>query len=446
MTTRVTRFLVCALCAFALLGAVSAMGNGVERLIKPAGNGKYLVPESPSNKIANVTYACLPVRASEFHNGKDMWLVGFRDMSDAEYAHHYNAFTLPADAPGLAPGGSFENIEHLQMIDDCVFIGGGSNQFVSGQPGNIDLDLLSDVDGDKSTKNGYSYGIPIGAQRDAEWIIIQAHIHNFEGRDDLEISLKYKMRVTEDAPDKELGIMFTGVIPPTPVFGGINFMDIPENEDGLHTITSYVYPAAADCSTDDSLVPCQSCCPSGNGPVSFSSPDEGALLAQNQPSVELVTSFLHAHGTLMRLEAWKLAFDGTETLIDECIGCGAGSGKNAFRILDSPIPFHAGEGVKVKCTYNRSYDGGHAHEDGDMDESTNIVGGYRSDEEMCQAYFHYAYDRPMPNPGSFILKSDYCNYVQNEGYPNENNPLGPAKPFFCPEKCVRDPACPPDAQ
>jgi hypothetical protein len=169
------------------------------------------------------------------------------------------------------------------------------------------------------------------------------------------------------------------------------------------------------------------------------------MIAQNQTKVKLITAFTHGHRLLKHMDSYKIGFDGTETAITSCNYCGAGHSDhgdmhmggmggmpmpmsdNAFKILPTPIELNAGEGLKLKCKYECE----HGHTD-------NIVCGFRADEEMCLVFYYYAYANNMPNPEAFLLYTDMCGYVQNEGYPNENNPLGFYSNYLCKPTCYVD--------
>jgi hypothetical protein len=183
------------------------------------------------------------------------------------------------------------------------------------------------------------------------------------------------------------------VLTPNPSLPKKFFINIPINSDSEYTITTTSLPAIADCSAESEAILCKSCCPSG-GKVFVSSPGEGEMIAQNQTKVKLITAFTHGHRLLKHMDSYKIGFDGTETPISSCHNCGAGHGDhgdmpvsdNAFKILPTPIELNAGEGLKLKCKYEREH--GHIE---------NIVGGFRADKEMCLVFYYYAYVNDMPS-------------------------------------------------
>jgi hypothetical protein len=163
--------------------------------------------------------------------------------------------------------------------------------------------------------------------------------------------------------------------------------------------------------------------------VTYTNFGYGEMVDQGLSEIKLITSFLHAHSLLKRMETSKIQFDETVVPINDCMNCGAGhhgmhdghsmtmkrSGDihdgmmmdPAFKILDEPVTLKAGEGFKTTCVYQRPSAMGSDHSMG----TANVVGGFKSDEEMCLSFFYYACSQPIPNPGSFLLYSDICGYV-----------------------------------
>jgi hypothetical protein len=453
--------IVLALCLFHLSMASAPTGAGPairkHRFRPNTPGGLWTLPAEPTNKWANQTYPALMIHIpTHFHKFGAEWMIKFKDLSDKDRIHHYNLVLLPPYAPGLHPNGTFVNAQDLTMLDDALVIGGDSSIAGAGQHGIDTLDFISNYeDIDQSPANGFNYGFPIGAQTNFEWLAIQAHAHN-DGDEAVDIRIEYEMTTTTRPPKNELGVLMTGVLPPQPNFPPYDrFMNLQKNADDEYSITARTYPAVADCSAQPEAVPCESCCPSGVDPAVFpTNSGEGEMLAEGLTSVKLISAFLHTHHKQKRAEYFKIDFDGNEVPLANCTECGGGQPNvnAAFQYFEEPVDFKLGEGLGARCVYEMKdggHHGGHHKRSGDGG-SESIVGGYGKDEEMCLMFSYFAtpilndegeIERTMENPGAYFLYSDICNYVENEGYPNEENSLGHLEPFVCHGACPRDPAC-----
>lgn len=428
--------------ALALLLLLAGAVRGVTRVenVRPSGNGKYTIPQYPANTRYGVTYNCLIADANRFPGRQ--WMVGLRDHNDGQWVHHMVLYTIPVGSPLLMPGGAFHGVQDGDVIDDCQGINSAPSHppyiLYADQAGNDDLALLSGLGEDGSSANGYPFGVPIGTEQiGAAFLAFQMHIDNPDFEEGVETQILFQVRTTTDAPDLEGGMIFAGVSPPIPTFPDDAFMHIGVNADGEHTISATTQPAALACATTPAAVPCVSCCPIVPPVRLDNAPYEGRMERFGLDNVLIMTGFLHAHHLQKELRAWTVGFDGATQLVDECVGCGHHAGVNAFHILPQPVVFNAGEGFRVKCVYhNAAAHNGHTH----------VIGGYRSDQEMCLFFGYYA--APVGaslRPGGTLTYGGQCDNVQNEGYPNQNRALA-LYPFLdallCRGNCPFDPLCP----
>lgn len=429
-------------CLLLLAGCTNAI-VAVEN-VRPSGNGQFEVPQYPTNLRYGVTYACLIVSANRWPGTQ--WMVGLSDQNNDTIVHHMVIYTVPEGSTLLQSGGFLHGVQDGDVLPDCTGINGDPTHPTSilyaDQPGNDNLNTLSGFDENAASANGYSFGVPFGkAQTNNAFYAFQFHVHNDDMVEGITTPLRWQVKTTTDIPDSEGGMIFAGVAPPVPGLPDDLFMNIPVNSDGEYTIKSTTQPAALSCDATPEAVPCTSCCPN-NPPVRFDNAAyEGRMRRTGLSNVSILTSFLHSHARQLRLRAYKVGFDQNETMIDECIGCGHSTGVGAFHILNEPVQLQAGEGFSVECDYGPPM---HHH---DMNEigSSNVIGGYSSQQEMCLFFGYYA--APVGQslvPGRTLTYLGQCDNVQNKGYPNESRALARypwLDAYFCRGNCPFDPTC-----
>lgn len=385
-------------------------------------------------------YSCVLFQSSAiFGTRGDEWVIGFNTSETNEnLRHHLLGFELAFTSSLFKEGGLLENVQNGDVIYDCSGIIASTNPspktIFAEQAGNDALDLLSMFGDDGSTANGYPYGIPVGARTGSSWWCFEMHVHAdmFNAFD--KVPIIFQVTGTTDAPKNELvGMAVFGTITPNPFLHPLALMNIPINSDGQYTITSEGLPAARSC--DPSIFPdatkCESCCPS-SPQVYYDNPLELAMDFSGYDEVYITTALHHYHHLGVKAESWITHLDGTETPIGTQIGHG-----NALHALNTPLRFTPTDGLKVKCTYER-HDG----------NTANIVGGYKTSEEMCLVFsYFYAKNPSYIKPSPSILIGSWCNTIQNEGYPNWNNPIefydsiGVPSSLFCGGPCAADPGC-----
>jgi len=430
------------ICLIVLLVLSSAVAFVQNENVRPNGNGKYHVPQFPTNTRYGVTYPCVLADGNRWPGTQ--WMTGLRDENDPDIIHHMVLYTIPEGSPLLQAGGAFFGAKDGDVIDDCTSINSApshpTNTMYADQPGNDNLALVSGLDENAATANGYTFGVPFGkAQTKVAFYAFQFHVHNDDMLDNITVPISWKVKTTTDVPNFEGGMIFAGVSTPVPGFPDDAFMNIPVNADGEYTMQAITQPAALSCETSPEAVSCESCCPIVPPVRLDNAAYEGRMQRIGLQNVSIFTSFIHSHGRQLRLNASKIAFDGTRTFIDECIGCGHHTGVNAFHILPEPVVLKAGEGFEVNGVWGQSHD---PHHHG---HNMNVIGGYRSDQEML-LFFGY-YGAPVGQslaPARTLTYGGQCDNVQNKGYPNESRALARypwLDAYFCRGNCPFDPTC-----
>lgn len=413
-------------------------------------NEYHDVPVAYTDAPRRVTYIGIYVDMDEFiRPSADSWLQSFEDQSDPNVVHHKVVYGVPRDSGVVQPGGFLHGLRTGDFIPNAIEPTDGihrTNSLFSNQvpQGGIDLPML--FDGESATANEWTYGIPLGRQSTYKAVIVTSHIHLDHHEmamkrmmnETVRIKFKYLFTTTTNPPKYNLGTMLVGVPAQanTMPYTVMNITYEPQI-DG-YSITGRNLPNAANCAVPGAT-PCDTCCP--YAPYTKVDLLDGLfaqrLESQGLSSVKLVRTFIHAHRQQRTLELKKIALDGTMTPISSCVGCGPGTwNPGATEVLNPPVPFFAGEGFELTCTYNA------------LPGNANLIGGLRSDEEMCIASILYAYPvtENIPNPGHLMLFPTICDAIVNIDTPSQG-PLVPALDGVCKlPTCLGDPICYPPVQ
>lgn len=431
------RLLAALACAFALLGVAAAnAGVGIEvvNLFPNSVDRKIPVPAESTNPYFDVSYGGVVFTMDRFRN-RDRWLVSVEVVTDEHYAHHSVGYVTDFGSYTNGPNGIFGNVKDGDFVADTL--GASAFSGIWGTQGGFNGVNFLEADVDNSTANGHLYGIPFGAQTNAELLVVQVHLHNPESIPDLRVPFKVIIKTSTIPPRYDIGLIFNGAI-------GVQSV-LPINEDGTAIFEGRTDPAYFSCMTPGAQ-PCDNCCPYGSHVVSKEDqPFQGLMQFLDIPEAQIIGGFVHAHGTQQLVEFGIVPFEGgADEMIYECEGCGhnhmTGEQKSAWQWFDQPIPVRAGDGFIARCTYKRH-----------MGSTEPIVFGFKTEQEMCNGFFYIAHERTARKKPAFIPDLGRCASLINPGKTVGNStwisdPVDREK-YNCDQPtCVLDPICNPMEQ
>jgi hypothetical protein len=374
------------------------------RQFKVRPRGQYHVPEE-DNKEEGATYSCLVYDLKKLRKQGDSWIIRVDPQLDAKVTHHAVAYTIPFGSTMNNPGEYLHGKRTGDVIENCFApldrqVPDFPGQLHSPSPGvpyawphgNPSLDLLDLFDSDMSTANGYSYGIPIGAQTNMEWLIIQAHFHNPEQLADLFVRPTFVFQTASERPTQNAGAMVGGVFPhaliqiqPTGPTGQFALQGMMQGTVGTGLgETTPEYQPCFDVPAGHFLADKRS--------GLFEQIKYVANSQTGGNDIKILVSGLHAHNAQTKLTSWKVDASGVSTMIDECIGCGAHHVDN-FHVMDPPVSITGSDSFLVECKYTNP-------------GTTPIVGGFATSDEMCRSWNLVA---PVPDSGLTMSFVDPCN-------------------------------------
>lgn len=412
-----------------LLAVASASRIEVFNLRPNSQDGKIPVPANSTNSFFDVSYGGVIFHMDRFRS-RDRWLVSVDVETDEQYAHHSVGYVTDYGSATNAPGGLFYDVEDGGFVVDTLGASGFSG--IWGTQGGFTGINFLEADVDNSTANGYRYGIPFGAQTNAELLVVQVHLHNPDGISDLRVPFKLKIKTSTQAPLYDVGLVFNGAIGQRTV--------LPPNEDGTIIFEGRSEPAYFSCFTEDAQ-PCVNCCPYGSPVVpQTDQPFQGLMQFLNVPEAEIIGGFMHAHGLQKKVEFGVAPFEGgADDMIYTCDGCGhnhmTGEQKNAWQWFDTPVPIRAGDGFVARCTYERHHG-----------STEPIQFGFKTEEEMCNGFFYIAHERGSLKKPAFVPDVGLCASLINPGKSQGSsywisNPYVRAALGCDLPKCSDDPTC-----
>lgn len=359
-----------------VLFASLAYGENVPFIIEPA--NQYVVPAIP-NTVEGATYSCIVYDLKDIRNKYgDLWLFSASARVDETIIHHAVTYAIPFRSSLGDAGGYLYGKKTGDVIENCYYP--TASRPIPAVPyawqhGNPALDLLALYDTDGSAENGYPYGIPIGAQTDYEFLIVQAHFHNPEHKVGLKTNPKFFFRASTVAPDTNAGVMVGGVYPHS-------LITIPAGAE------NFKISALMNGTTPEY----EPCFPSGMLRYRHIGASEQIKYVAGSDHIDVLISGLHAHESQIMLKNWKIAPDGTKTLIDSCHHCGHHNSDN-FHVLETPVRINRGDSFLVECVYTNP------------SQNDAIVGGFNTRDEMCRSWNLIA---PVPSTGATLFFVDEC--------------------------------------
>ena len=394
------------LCITLALGALAGNPNIEVHHVRPNSEGNVVsLPGTPTNAYFQVSYPAVIQDIRPLKAKGQCWVTRIENLNDDMQVHHSIAMMPLASASYAQPGQPLYGAADGDVLLDSLFIGNQFSLVLADQAGLRDLDLLA-PDEDDSVANGYTYGMPI-CHMDADYIVWQFHAHppaNHTEGEPFDVPIHYKMRTTSVPPAKNVGYHMSGSL------GWSTAME--QNEDGTYVLDVTNRGGLLSCASNPESTPCVDCCNQA-GTIPYADDFAFGRMEQNGIlSYEIIGGFVHAHHTQHALSFTHIPLGGEPTELYTCNECGHGAANpDAFKWLDAPVAVRAGDAFNTRCEYKRHHG-----------MNMPITIGFRSDQEMCNAFFLIAYEGEANYLGSdmplFVPMAGICEAYVNPGYAN----------------------------